>query len=87
MHNGNGKTLEGRLVKLFADRLHAEVPAVDTDLFETGILDSLRFVEFLAALEEDFGFQVAVEDLELDDFRSLSRIAGFLTAKQPTLQG
>lgn len=78
----NGNALEGRLAKLFAERLNTEVPAGDTDLFEAGILDSLRFVEFLAALEEDFGVRVEVEDLEIDDFRSLARIADFLSAKQ-----
>ena len=82
MRNGRGAALEARLAKLFAERLNTEVPAEDTDLFETGILDSLRFVEFLAALEEDFGVRVAVEELEIDDFRNLSRIAGFLSAKQ-----
>ena len=82
MHNGNG--LEGRLAKLFTDRLNTEVPAADTDLFETGILDSLRFVELLAALEETFAVRVSVEELDIDDFRSVSRIAGFLAAKQPS---
>jgi methoxymalonate biosynthesis acyl carrier protein len=70
-----------RLARLFAERLNTEVPAADTDLFETGILDSLRFVELLATLEESFGVRVSVEELEIDDFRSLARIADFLIAK------
>ena len=78
----DGNALAGRLARLFTDRLHTEVPAADTDLFETGILDSLRFVELLAALAEAFGIRVSVEDLEIDDFRSLSRIADFLAAKR-----
>ena len=79
----NGKALAGRIARLFADRLDTEVPAADTDLFETGILDSLRFVQLLAALEEAFGIRVAVEELEIDDFRNVSRIADFLATKQP----
>lgn len=78
----DGKALEGRIAQLFAERLHTEVPAADTDLFATGVLDSLRFVELLAALEETFGLRVSVEELEIDDFRSVSRIADFLTTKQ-----
>lgn len=80
MHNGTA--LEGRLARLFVERLNTEVPTADTDLFETGLLDSLRFVEFLAALETDFGIGVAVEELQIDAFRSLSRIAAFVRAKQ-----
>ena len=81
MENG---TLARRVAKLFTDRLHTDVPGVDTDLFETGILDSLRFVELLAALEEAFGVRIAVQDLEIDDFRSVSRIADFLSMKRAT---
>jgi D-alanine--poly(phosphoribitol) ligase subunit 2 len=80
MHNGNG--LEGRLAKLFTDQLNTEVPAANTDLFETGILDSLRFVELLAALEETFAVRVSVDELDIDDFRNLSRIVDFLAAKR-----
>lgn len=77
------KPLTARLARTFAERLDVEVPAPDTDLFETGILDSLRFVELLAVLEETFGVRVEVEELEIDDFRNLLRIADFLAAKQP----
>ena len=82
----NGKALHDRIAKVFTDRLNTDVPSVDTDLFETGILDSLRFVELLAALEESFGVRVSVEELEIDDFRTLSRIAQFVEAKPLSLQ-
>ena len=81
------KGLEIAVGSLFAERLEVEVPAPETDLFETGILDSLRFVELLAALEETFGMRVSVEELEIDDFRSLSRIAGFVAQKRAAYVG
>ncbi len=76
-----------RISTLFAERLNVEVPAVDTDLFETGILDSLQFVELLAALEEAFGVRVSVEEIVIDDFRTISRIAHFLDGKPLSLRG
>ena len=76
-----------RVTALFAEQLNVEVPAAGTDLFETGILDSLRFVELLAALEEAFGIRVAVEELEIDDFRTVSRIAQFLARRELSLRG
>ena len=79
--------LRARVARLFEERLQVEVPAPETDLFETGILDSLRFVELLAALEEAFGVEVTIEDLELDDFRTVARIARFLAGKQVSLRG
>ena len=70
-----------RISTLFAERLNVDVPAVDTDLFETGILDSLQFVELLAALEETFEVRISVEEIEIDDFRTISRIASFVGGK------
>ena len=75
------KTLESRLVRLFAEKLNVEVPSVETDLIDTGLVDSLAFVEFLAQLEAGFGIHVSIEDLEIDRFRTISRIARFLATK------
>jgi D-alanine--poly(phosphoribitol) ligase subunit 2 len=70
--------LRERLAGLFADALHVEVPSADADLFDAGILDSLAFVELLLQLEREFGIQTSVEDLELENFRTIDRIAGFV---------
>jgi acyl carrier protein len=74
--------LGDRIATLFQTALSLTVPSVETDLFETGILDSLSFVTFLVHLEEAFGFHASVDDLEFDNFRSISRIAAFLAARQ-----
>ena len=37
-----------QLTELFARKLNLDVPSVDTDLMETGLLDSLALVELLA---------------------------------------
>lgn len=77
----DSRNLERQLVRLFAEKLNVEVPSVETDLIETGLVDSLTFVEFLAQLEEGFGIQVSLDDLEVDRFRTISRIAGFIATK------
>ena len=64
-----------RLGKLFAETFHIEAPAADTDLLESGILDSLQLVELLAQLEQRFGLRIRIEDIDLEDLRSLARIA------------
>jgi methoxymalonate biosynthesis acyl carrier protein len=51
---------------------------VDTDLFETAVLDSMVFVDLLLHLEREFGVTVALEDIEFDHFRSIERIAEFV---------
>jgi len=71
----------GRLGALFLESLHIEAPSPDTDLFETGILDSLQLVELLVQLQQRFGFKIKIDDIDLDDLRSLERIARLVAAR------
>jgi D-alanine--poly(phosphoribitol) ligase subunit 2 len=77
----NASALRERISGIFTGALNVEVPSADTDLFETGLLDSLAFVQLLLHLEQDFGVTTSVDDLELDNFRSITRIAEFVTAR------
>ena len=74
------------LTELFAKKLSLEVSSVDTDLVETGLLDSLALVELLAQLDETFGISISTDDLELENFRSIASIAGFV-ARRATMVG
>jgi acyl carrier protein len=70
-----------RIAALFAEQMDVAVPSIDTDLFGRGILDSLAFVDLLARLEDNFAIHVAIEDLEIENFRSIAKIAAFAAAK------
>lgn len=70
-----------KLTELFARKLNLEVSSVDTDLVGSGVLDSLALVELLAQLEETFGVTISIEDLELENFRSIASIAGFVALR------
>src|SRR5256886_13823912 len=80
-----GQDLETRIARLFVERLEVEIPSPDLDLFEAGVVDSLLFVKLLAALEEQFGFRLAFDALQIDDFRTLRHIARFVAAKRRPL--
>jgi acyl carrier protein len=64
-----------RVQQLLIEKLYIDSPTPDTDLIDNGALDSFALVELLVNIEELFGVEVPVEDLEVDDFRSASRIA------------
>ncbi len=64
-----------RLQALFAKHLHVDVPSVDTDLLETGILDSLQFVSLLALVEREFHVAIPLADLDLDRVKTLTTLA------------
>ena len=70
--------VQTELAALFSERLNAEVPSDTTDLFETGILDSQRFVELLLHIEQKFNTQILIEQFEIENFRSIDRIANLI---------
>lgn len=76
MFDGTG--VKHRITNWFSSRLSLEIPSPEIDLFETGVLDSLSFVELLLHLEQEFGIRITLEELEIDHFRSVDRIAAFV---------
>jgi methoxymalonate biosynthesis acyl carrier protein len=70
--------LERNIADIFEQQLHLTVPSADTDLFESGSLDSLSFVELLLQVELEYGIRIPLQDLELTQFRSIGRIADFI---------
>lgn len=67
--------VQRRITDWFLETFSLELPSPEIDLFETGAVDSLAFVELLAHLERDFGVKVALDQVEIDHFRSVERIA------------
>ena len=76
----SARVIEG-LQQIFEETFHIDAPAADVDLVETGILDSFQLVELLVQLEKKFGVQVDIEDLDLDDLRTIERIRANVLAK------
>lgn len=76
-----------RLRGMFARDLAMVVPADDTDLIATGLLDSLALVEVLARVEQAFGVTIEMEELDLDSFRSIASIARFVAARAGAAAG
>ena len=52
----------------------------DLDLFETGVLDSLRTVELMVALSEAFGVEISPAEFEREQWATPARIVAFMAA-------
>ncbi|HEX7810340.1 MAG TPA: phosphopantetheine-binding protein [Burkholderiales bacterium] len=76
----NSDAIIGRLDALFTEKFHIEIPSPDTDLLESGILDSFQFVELLLCLEQNFSLRIKIDDIDLEDLRTLARIARLVDA-------
>lgn len=79
--------LHEQIAAIFAEEMNLEVPSVDADLFESAALDSMAFVDLVLHLERKFGLKISLEDLELDNFRTIARIAEFVANRDGTTGG
>jgi D-alanine--poly(phosphoribitol) ligase subunit 2 len=82
-----GAGVNDRIADIFSVALHLEIPHANADLFETGVLDSLAFVELLLHLEREFGVTTSIDDLEVDNFRTIARIAEFVGERLASSSG
>ena len=73
--------LVSRIQSLFEEALSIPAPAPDADIIDGGLLDSLTLVTLLFEIEVEFGVQIPLDSLEIDDFRTIERIARFVTAQ------
>ena len=54
----------------------------DEDMFATGYVNSMFALQLVQFVEGEFGITVESEDLELDNFRTVSSIASFVEHKK-----
>jgi len=78
--------LQQQVTAMFSEKLNLDVASVETDLIETGLLDSLALVELLAQLEESFDVSISTDDLEIENFRSIASIAGFVAQRSALVE-
>ena len=53
----------------------------DENLFASGVVNSLFAMQLVLFVEKEFGIQVANEDLDFENSKSLGSIAGFVSRK------
>lgn len=66
------------IMQIFWDTLSIDVPNPDTDLIETGLLDSLAVVTLVLEIEQRSGIEIPFETLDLDALRSVESISALL---------
>ena len=74
------RDFEDKLLRYVGElcRSDGETPTIglDTPLFESGLIDSLRVVELMAFVEHELGIRIPDDKLSMEFFRSAATIAG-----------
>jgi acyl carrier protein len=63
---------------LLEEALHIEAPGPHTDLIDSGLLDSLQLVQLLLQIEERMGTRIPLDEVDLEDLRSIGRLASLI---------
>ena len=68
--------MKDKILNLLAEICEDDIVKMDveTELFDSGILDSLGFAEFLAELEEQFDIVIAPSEIEREDVDTPQKI-------------
>ena len=70
--------LEKRVVAILTKELGLDVPSVQTDLMQSGAIDSMALVELLLHLEATFAIRIELEKVDLNELKSAASIAAFV---------
>jgi acyl carrier protein len=72
---GDLEKLRAKILEIFLECFDTRVASADVDLLEARLVDSLRIVDLVFELEQRFGVTLDFEELEIEDFRTVSRLA------------
>ena len=53
----------------------------DDNLFESGLINSLFAVQLMTFIEKTFAIEVGMEDLDIENFKSVNAAAAFVVRK------
>ncbi len=70
--------LKTEIRSILAEVINDDVPNNETDLVETGSLDSLALVSLIMELESQFAIAIDFDTLELESFRSVNSISRYV---------
>jgi acyl carrier protein len=58
----------------------------DASFLDQGIIDSIGFMELVAFVQKEYGFEVGPEDLVRENFDSVNKLAKYIGSKQGAKQ-
>ena len=75
--------LRSGILDIFVERFDTRLASAEVDLIEERLVDSVRLVDLVLEIEQRFGVALAFEELEIEDFRTVSRLAERIARNPP----
>lgn len=74
------ETVKAKIREMLA-QFAAEDVQEDQDIFSTGLVNSLFAMQLVLSLEQEFSFEVADEDLDINNFNTVNALVHFVATK------
>lgn len=75
-----------RVTRLIQDTMQIEVGDIDSDLIESGLIDSLALVDMIFRLEQEFSVSIRLDEISIDSFRTVRGIGQLLVALEAEVE-
>jgi acyl carrier protein len=76
--------LADEIAELIKEKLLVDVGSPEEDLLVEGVLDSLTLIQLLIHLEERFRITIPLEELEIEDIRSIGSLVRLIEGRRFT---
>ena len=75
--------LANEIAVLIREKLLVELGSLEEDLLAAGVLDSFTLIQLLVHLEERFKITIPLEELEIENIRSIGSIVRLVESRRP----
>jgi len=80
------KRVRESVTKFLLDSVHIANLKDDDHIFESGIVNSLFAVELMTFLEKTFAIEIGMDDLDMENFKSIHATTGFVMKKKAAVR-
>ena len=71
------------IFEIFVERFDTRLASGEVDLLEERLVDSVKLVDLVLEIEQRFGVALPFEELEIEDFRNVARLAERIARNTP----
>ena len=75
MHQNGPIDTAAEILTILRDDIDIQVPSPDSELLESGLLDSMKLVDLIVVLEKRFEVQLDLISLDFGDLESVQSLA------------
>ena len=82
MHTPSGESTSATIRRFILSSIPVARLDDDANLFESGVVNSLFAVQLMTFVEKTFAIEVDVDDLDIQNFKSVDATAAFVLRKK-----